>query len=61
MLCLKLQAFFLLLLLLLPDADIEKITAVLLKSRTGEFDLESILFLKFRSHGKLKSVYEIGF
>ncbi|XP_029910389.1 leucine-rich repeat-containing protein 61 [Myripristis murdjan] len=38
------------------DADIEKITAVLLKSRTGEFDLESILFLKFRSHG----IHDLG-
>ncbi|XP_029953061.1 leucine-rich repeat-containing protein 61 [Salarias fasciatus] len=33
------------------DADCEKITAVLLKSRTGEFDLESILFLKLRGLG----------
>ena len=36
----------------LSDAEFEKITAVLLKSRTGEFDLESILFLKFRGLGK---------
>lgn len=34
------------------DAECEKITAVLLKSRTGEFDLESILFLKLRVLGK---------
>ncbi|KAF6718500.1 Leucine-rich repeat-containing protein 61 [Oryzias melastigma] len=33
------------------DADCERITAVLLKSRTGEFDLESILFLKLRGLG----------
>ncbi|CAN9499328.1 unnamed protein product [Ophioblennius macclurei] len=33
------------------DADCEKITSVLLKSRTGEFDLESILFLKLRGLG----------
>uniref|UniRef100_A0A3B3HFV2 Leucine rich repeat containing 61 n=1 Tax=Oryzias latipes TaxID=8090 RepID=A0A3B3HFV2_ORYLA len=33
------------------DADCEKITAVLLKSRTGEFDLQSILFLKLRGLG----------
>ncbi|KAF3854839.1 hypothetical protein F7725_022894 [Dissostichus mawsoni] len=32
-------------------ADCEKITPVLLKSRTGEFDLESILFLKLRGLG----------
>lgn len=37
----------------LPDADCEKVTAVLLKSRTGEFDLESILFLKLRGLGKV--------
>lgn len=36
-----------------PDADFEKITPVLLKSRTGEFDLESILFLKLRGFGKV--------
>lgn len=41
----------------LSDADFEKITAVLLKSRTGEFDLESILFLKFRGLGKTKMTY----
>lgn len=40
-----------------PDADFEKITSVLLKSRTGEFDLESILFLKFRGLGKLNSLF----
>lgn len=33
------------------DADVDKITAVLLKSHTGEFDLESILFLKLRGLG----------
>ncbi|XP_061578608.1 leucine-rich repeat-containing protein 61 isoform X1 [Cololabis saira] len=33
------------------EADHEKVTAVLLKSRTGEFDLESILFLKLRNLG----------
>ncbi|XP_067090182.1 leucine-rich repeat-containing protein 61 isoform X2 [Osmerus mordax] len=33
------------------DTDFTKITAVLLKSRTGEFDLESILFLKLRGLG----------
>ncbi|XP_058501998.1 leucine-rich repeat-containing protein 61 [Solea solea] len=33
------------------DADFDKITAALLKSRTGEFDLESILFLKLRGLG----------
>ncbi|XP_071752634.1 leucine-rich repeat-containing protein 61 [Centroberyx gerrardi] len=38
------------------DADYEKITAVLLKSRTGEFDLESILFLKFRGLG----IHDLG-
>lgn len=38
------------------DADHEKITAVLLKSRTGEFDLESILFLKLRGLG----VHDLG-
>ncbi|XP_006789361.1 leucine-rich repeat-containing protein 61 [Neolamprologus brichardi] len=38
------------------DADHEKITAVLLKSRTGEFDLESILFLKLRNLG----IHDLG-
>lgn len=38
------------------DGDVEKITAVLLKSRTGEFDLESILFLKLRSVG----IHDLG-
>ncbi|XP_074534605.1 leucine-rich repeat-containing protein 61 [Halichoeres trimaculatus] len=38
------------------DADVEKITAVLLKSRTGEFDLESILFLKLRGLG----IHDLG-
>ncbi|XP_056137212.1 leucine-rich repeat-containing protein 61 isoform X2 [Lampris incognitus] len=38
------------------DADFEKITALLLKSRTGEFDLESILFLKCRGLG----IYDLG-
>ncbi|XP_056595889.1 leucine-rich repeat-containing protein 61 [Triplophysa dalaica] len=33
-----------------------KITNVLLKSRTGEFDLESILFLKLRNLG----IYDLG-
>lgn len=33
------------------DTDFTKITPVLLKSRTGEFDLESILFLKLRGLG----------
>uniref|UniRef100_A0A665W6S4 Leucine rich repeat containing 61 n=1 Tax=Echeneis naucrates TaxID=173247 RepID=A0A665W6S4_ECHNA len=33
-----------------------KITAVLLKSRTGEFDLESILFLKLRGVG----IHDLG-
>lgn len=46
-------AAVLLSLLILSDADCEKITAVLLKSRTGEFDLESILFLKLRGLGKI--------
>lgn len=41
----------------LSDADCEKITAVLLKSRTGEFDLESILFLKLRGLGKVKLLF----
>lgn len=40
----------------LPDADCDKVTAVLLKSRTGEFDLESILFLKLRGLGKILSI-----
>lgn len=43
--------------LILPDADCEKITAALLKSRTGEFDLESILFLKLRGLGELKKCF----
>ncbi|XP_042267751.1 leucine-rich repeat-containing protein 61 isoform X1 [Thunnus thynnus] len=38
------------------DAECEKITAVLLKSRTGEFDLESILFLKLRGLG----IHDLG-
>uniref|UniRef100_A0A3Q4HMQ8 Leucine rich repeat containing 61 n=1 Tax=Neolamprologus brichardi TaxID=32507 RepID=A0A3Q4HMQ8_NEOBR len=38
------------------DQDHEKITAVLLKSRTGEFDLESILFLKLRNLG----IHDLG-
>lgn len=33
------------------DLDFVKVTAALLKSRTGEFDLESILFLKLRGLG----------
>ncbi|KAL4641957.1 leucine-rich repeat-containing protein 61 isoform X1 [Arapaima gigas] len=33
------------------ETEIAKITPVLLKSRTGEFDLESVLFLKLRSLG----------
>ena len=36
----------------LPDGDCDKVTSALLKSRTGEFDLESILFLKLRGQGK---------
>lgn len=44
-------------LLILSDADYDKITAVLLKSRTGEFDLESILFLKLRGLGKILLIY----
>lgn len=44
--------------LILSDADCEKITAVLLKSRTGEFDLESILFLKLRGLGKVKWIFQ---
>ncbi|XP_020347754.1 leucine-rich repeat-containing protein 61 isoform X2 [Oncorhynchus nerka] len=35
---------------------VSKVTAVLLKSRTGEFDLESILFLKLRGLG----IYDLG-
>ncbi|XP_037623455.1 leucine-rich repeat-containing protein 61 [Sebastes umbrosus] len=38
------------------DADCEKVTPVLLKSRTGEFDLESILFLKLRGLG----IHDLG-
>ncbi|KAF7663234.1 hypothetical protein LDENG_00216140 [Lucifuga dentata] len=38
------------------DAECEKVTAVLLKSRTGEFDLESILFLKLRGLG----IHDLG-
>ncbi|XP_032438686.1 leucine-rich repeat-containing protein 61 isoform X2 [Xiphophorus hellerii] len=38
------------------DAECEKISAVLLKSRTGEFDLESILFLKLRVLG----IHDLG-
>ncbi|XP_028306970.1 leucine-rich repeat-containing protein 61 [Gouania willdenowi] len=38
------------------DADCEKITSALLKSRTGEFDLESILFLKLRGLG----IHDLG-
>ncbi|XP_029991893.1 leucine-rich repeat-containing protein 61 [Sphaeramia orbicularis] len=38
------------------DGEVEKITAVLLKSRSGEFDLESILFLKLRSVG----IHDLG-
>ncbi|XP_068595777.1 leucine-rich repeat-containing protein 61-like [Brachionichthys hirsutus] len=38
------------------DADCVKITALLLKSRTGEFDLESILFLKLRGLG----IHDLG-
>lgn len=44
-------------LFILSDADYMKITAVLLKSRTGEFDLESILFLKLRGLGKIALIY----
>lgn len=46
-------------LLVLSDADCEKISAALLKSRTGEFDLESILFLKLRGLGKI--CYRLSF
>lgn len=42
---------------ILSAADCDKITAALLKSRTGEFDLESILFLKLRGLGKVLFVY----
>ncbi|KAM8860826.1 leucine-rich repeat-containing protein 61 [Synchiropus picturatus] len=38
------------------DAEFEKITAAVLKSHTGEFDLESILFLKFRCLG----IHDLG-
>ncbi|KAG1938112.1 leucine-rich repeat-containing protein [Pimephales promelas] len=38
------------------DTECAKITTVLLKSRTGEFDLESILFLKLRNLG----IYDLG-
>lgn len=38
------------------DGDHERITPLLLKSRTGEFDLESILFLKLRNHG----IHDLG-
>lgn len=38
------------------DVDYEKITPVLLKSRTGEFDLESILFLKLKNLG----IHDLG-
>ncbi|XP_037109944.1 leucine-rich repeat-containing protein 61 isoform X2 [Syngnathus acus] len=38
------------------EAEVEKITAVLLKSHSGEFDLESILFLKFRGLG----IHDLG-
>ncbi|TNN00471.1 leucine-rich repeat-containing protein 61 [Takifugu rubripes] len=38
------------------DADCDKITSSLLKSRTGEFDLESILFLKLRGLG----IHDLG-
>ncbi|KAI1904458.1 hypothetical protein AGOR_G00005850 [Albula goreensis] len=38
------------------ESDFAKITPALLKSRTGEFDLESILFLKLRSHG----IFDLG-
>ncbi|XP_075994563.1 leucine-rich repeat-containing protein 61 [Genypterus blacodes] len=38
------------------DADVERVTAVLLKSRAGEFDLESILFLKLRGLG----IHDLG-
>ncbi|KAL7858215.1 hypothetical protein AOLI_G00183170 [Acnodon oligacanthus] len=38
------------------EAECAKITTGLLKSRTGEFDLESILFLKLKSLG----IYDLG-
>lgn len=38
------------------ETECAEITPGLLKSRTGEFDLESILFLKLRSLGKFHSV-----
>ncbi|XP_061102387.1 leucine-rich repeat-containing protein 61-like [Conger conger] len=38
------------------ETEVAKITAELLKSRTGEFDLESILFLKLRGLG----IYDLG-
>ncbi|KAK7891529.1 hypothetical protein WMY93_023492 [Mugilogobius chulae] len=38
------------------DGDHERISPVLLKSRTGEFDLESILFLKLRNLG----IHDLG-
>ncbi|TRY86904.1 hypothetical protein DNTS_009023 [Danionella cerebrum] len=38
------------------DMDCTKITTMLLKSYTGEFDLESILFLKLRNSG----LYSLG-
>ncbi|XP_036400437.1 leucine-rich repeat-containing protein 61 [Megalops cyprinoides] len=38
------------------ETDVAKITSELLKSRTGEFDLESILFLKLRGLG----IYDLG-
>ncbi|XP_072269229.1 leucine-rich repeat-containing protein 61 [Pyxicephalus adspersus] len=38
------------------NSDHSRITPEMLKSRTGEFDLESILFLKLRSLG----IYELG-
>ncbi|XP_028815011.1 leucine-rich repeat-containing protein 61 [Denticeps clupeoides] len=38
------------------ETDFTRITTVLLKSRTGEFELESILFLKLRSLG----IYDLG-
>lgn len=43
--------------LILSDADCDKISATLLKTRTGEFDLESILFLKLRGLGKILFIY----
>ncbi|KAM8967723.1 leucine-rich repeat-containing protein 61 [Pelodytes ibericus] len=38
------------------EADIARISHEMLKSRTGEFDLESILFLKLRGLG----IYDLG-